>query len=300
MANNCLVTKLKSVVANDNLEKMGCIRIYASAMSDGASTFGLQGLNISSRNGEIVIKTTNCSLTDNITTLTNPLSEFSIVNNSNGYGELGYGGIYNSGSIENVYVEVSNKYCIENLFIGGRLYIKTPNLLEYTALKSFCLSGTSLADASNSNTVGDISTILHSSKNTLITLQIRNSGIKGKYMSTLGECKSLTYMNIIGTQPDAEDLLTFIQKQREVREIASGSIRFFGGFPSSITFNGNSMTFGWIPDEWSGTINWDATGCFVKNSSARKIQCYGYSDEEIATKTASGGEWEGYTITKAD
>jgi hypothetical protein len=31
-----------------------------------------------------------------------------------------------------------------------------------------------------------------------------------------------------------------------------------------------------------------------------KVYCYGYSDTEITTNTATGGIWEGKTVTKYD
>jgi hypothetical protein len=51
----------------------------------------------------------------------------------------------------------------------------------------------------------------------------------------------------------------------------------------------------------SAQISWESsTKKSLLISGTHKVLCVGYSDSDIATKTASGGDWEGYTVTKCD
>ena len=50
-------------------------------------------------------------------------------------------------------------------------------------------------------------------------------------------------------------------------------------------------------------LHWNGSKCYILYANLTKIYCYGYTDGEIATNCASGGIWEGISVsnvTKVD
>ena len=63
----------------------------------------------------------------------------------------------------------------------------------------------------------------------------------------------------------------------------------YGGY--DILFNGHIINMALV-----GTLVWNNTKIYTTWGS--EVLCVGYTDEEISTNTASGGIWEGKTVTK--
>lgn len=61
----------------------------------------------------------------------------------------------------------------------------------------------------------------------------------------------------------------------------------------NVYFNGTRFNMG-----LSGSLVWNNTKIYAAWGSF--VYCVGYTDEEISTNTASGGIWEGKTVTKCD
>lgn len=91
------------------------------------------------------------------------------------------------------------------------------------------------------------------------------------------------------------DLVTLVKAWIANGRSASGSIS--GQFETGCKFNGvelyNYHAYA------NRTLTWESS-TKIWLPAGNKILCVGYSDGEIATKTAAGGEWEGKTAVKCD
>lgn len=120
-------------------------------------------------------------------------------------------------------------------------------------------------------------------------------------ITSLGALTSITSINLIYTAVtgSVED---FVKEQ-----VKNG--RSTVGTSEPISFGKTTTTIPLGSKNTDNSTNWylsweSASKMFIFNNatfaSATNIYCYGYSDTEIATKTASGGDWESKTVTKCD
>lgn len=91
------------------------------------------------------------------------------------------------------------------------------------------------------------------------------------------------------------DVVTLVKKWIDNGRSASGSI--LGQFETGCQFNGVNLSR--YHAYTNRTLTWEsATKIWLP--AGNTILCVGYSDSDIATKTASGGAWEGKTVVKCD
>lgn len=279
MSTNCLVTKLKGTVDNNNLPELGTIKIPVKATENviGMTNLGgweeadytphdvvvsIEDGNLYTYSGSTPVQTTNPANWHNG-------SQKGVKANTNcimrikDYYNLAYfkmnvlfnnGGVVTSRFANDFVFDLNQfKYCDHITFVGGYLDYQGDIVEAFGHLKEF---GTMVFNCGK--ITGDLKTLV------------------GKWISNGGE--------------------------------TTGSFNFGSApYPSNnfkpddlnITLNGTKMSVGEGTTQKPTKVKWQsATKVYVEvGGSSSTIYATGYTTEEIATNTASGGIWEGKTVT---
>lgn len=107
---------------------------------------------------------------------------------------------------------------------------------------------------------------------------------------------SLETLRLISSSVNVDvDLVTLVKTWIQNGRSTSGSLS--GYFESGCKFNGTPLSS--YHTYVNRTLTWESASK-IWLPAGNKILCVGYSDADIATKTASGGVWEGKTVVKCD
>ena len=276
MANNCLITNLKSFVQNDNLPIFDTIKIKFKNMP----TAGVQFM-INPVNGKEIIFKGSSDVGFDWTSSTSYKNPF--VNNRN------YNGMQYINSGEEQYIYIEHKYNIDrfeieafrdNYYDSINAYAPVPisfvfNLADF----EYCTS-IRIINLERCMVTGNINKLCK-----LITL----NHIALSHGDFYGDIVELVQGQISNGRTSTDSFtfrLTTI-KDTEGRT----NVKFNGkGFPDI----GNTAYIG-------HTVGWDSISkIYIKFGDETNLYCIGYTDQEITAKTAAGGEWEGYTVSKRD
>lgn len=286
---NCLVTKLKAVVDNNDLEYLGGIEFIVNSESD---ITGQVVRSIDTDNARITV-IGNGTMTVN----TSPATTY-------GDGEtfvipnLARTLTFSAGNYK---VRIDNKYALADLRFGGVTW-KSLNQVKN------CNDLTILVVTTLGYVPGNLSSLEGMTKLTQLALD-RTYGYTGNIKS-LGKLTSLTSLNITKNSSYASliegDVLDFVGEQVKGGRttMSSDSPLSCNGILEQVTFNGKTVL-----NASSARMTWESssgipTKIAVYNGSsvagAARVIVYGYSGAEIATNTASGGIWNGKTVQQVD
>ena len=224
MANNCLVTKLKSVVDNDNLEKLGCIRVSINpASGNNLIFFGI------SEGKEIKVTI----LDDNTITSVNSGNEkisdkVAIIRYSAGNP---YPGFYTANNTTTL-IEIEGKYNLTTLDSVNELPIDS-----LFSLPDFIgLSG---------NVKGDIEEFSKISTLSRLTLTYNGQNYMNLYGDVIkafgGNANIVSLKMNMCAHVNAWSLEKLIKEQRFTANRSNGTIAFVAN-QSNVTFNGITIT----------------------------------------------------------
>ena len=286
--NNCLVTKLKAVVDNDDLEFFGGIEFTVN--SENAIT------------GQVIrsINTDNARITvigdGTMTVNTSPSSTY-------GNGEtfvvpnLARTITFSAGNYK---VRIDNKYALADLRFG-RVNWKSLNQVKN------CNEITILAVTMLGYVKGSLSSLEGMTKLTQLQLD-RTYGYTGNIKS-LGKLTALTKLNLTKNESHDSliegDVLDFVSEQ-----VKSGRTSMSYESPLScfgllqhVPFNGV------FTNKLYGIMTWESSNgvptkiaIYIGTSvaAAAQVIVYGYTDAEVQTNTASGGIWNGKSVSQVD
>lgn len=239
MVNNCLVTKLKGTVQNDNLPKFGVIRIPLMA-------------NLTSQNWKsvgTVVGTTEApvfSLVSGDITVTDSSGTVALPFN------FPLGSAYNikvsTGNVAPV-IEISNKYAIS--YLGNILNKASEEFsvseLVYLPLQALECSNVMVAD------VDDIVKI-----QTLVELVLSGENCRGDF-ANLGNLINLTTLNCYNARSNISGTIEeFVQRARLAGR-TTGSVSFNPQkYASTITYQGSALDY-----QYTWTIAWTADSISV-------------------------------------
>jgi hypothetical protein len=281
MVNNCLVKKLKGAVDNNALNKLGEIWIGV------ADTSGHQKLNtevlIIARTGKSVsLKSINSTLPEAGSDTHMDRTELS----ANSVDVRLY-----SNSVNDRLLSVISKYDITWFEVGTYISIDLDQL-QYSPLIR-------VGQANNlqgiPNAKGKLSTIISSSKDIITNILLKNAAVEGK-VEDLYDCLSLGIFN--APNNFVGDWYELVEYQR-AKGKTSGTITSLWCLKG--TLNGTDIS-SLITNNTNKQIIliWTSTTAYVISYMSNKVFCIGFSDSEISEKTSSGGDWEGFTVTKCD
>lgn len=287
--NNCLVTKLKAVVDNNDLEYLGGIEFIVNSEKDITGQIVKSIDTDKARitvigNGTMTVNTSPSSTYGNGETFVVPNLARTIT--------------FSAGNYK---VRIDNKYALADLRFGGVAW-KSLNQVKN------CNDITILAVTMLGYVTGNLSSLEGMTKLTQLSLD-RTYGYTGNIKS-LGKLTSLTTLNITKNSSYESliegDVLDFVGEQVKSGRttMSSDSPLSCNGILEQVTFNGKTVS-----NASSARMTWESsngvpTKIAVYNGSsvagAARVIVYGYTDSEISTNTASGGIWAGKTINRVD
>ena len=249
MANNCLVTKLKAVVNNSNLKKLGVFDIYGTGNAD----IGFKG------SSPITVKCISGSMySDSARTQAITEKEIPVSDNA------AYVYITNG-----THIEVSNKYAITFVYATiatdkistedfkystGITRLTVPqikgelsDLSGLTSCTTLELVGSSIQYVDAHDLKGDIADIAGLTALTKINL-MRAREVYGSFES-LGKCTALTDIKIADTFI-AGTVEAFVARQRGAGRTTASNISIN---LANTTFNGTSVTHNSVTLSWTAT-----------------------------------------------
>lgn len=214
MANNCLITKLQGSVQNDNLEKLGVLKIHIIDSSGGVNT-------------ELHVSGSTTIYTDG----TKHLYQFG--------GDKGTSITHSS--VLNVQFKDSGEYDVfikPKYNISGACTFGMKATIDISQLK-YC----DITSLISMNTLfsGDIAAL---SEKSLTTIKVvGSSGLYGSFEDVLGPMITLTGFNLSGTNITG-DIIEFVRRQvkagRSSYTFEVGQISYLGG-ATGIKFNGQDI-----------------------------------------------------------
>jgi hypothetical protein len=241
MANDCLVTKLKSAVDNSNLEKLGVVKLSIKKQTNAIEMW--------SNGGSCIVSVLNN--TGTITAVSGVGSQ--LIDST--HAKIANGGIAQGGNItftgnESIQIEISDKYKLGTLY--RVINIENPDSLQYMKelMKIYINQYSSFSPEFELNNLSNCTKC--------IELEFNSPRLKGN-INSLGKLTAITYINIYNAQVTGS-IESFVASQRTNGRTTCDSIRTaFGG--TSVTFNGQAISGGsekvlsWTAD----TITFDGT-----------------------------------------
>jgi hypothetical protein len=260
MSNDCLVTKLKGSVNNSNLKKLGVLRLPIAPTSGAKATFVQHYAGLD----PCVVTIYHSDGTVAKTFNSSPSDNKKYV-----YIDLPNGG----------YAEITNKY---NLFgwderYGNAVIYLTTDLDKYPSCDE-------IKYCEHIDTVGTRDYWVNYAK----LPDSLNVIFNGAYQ--LGDV--MDFINAMRTKGITSKTIKCSMRYLLAPDYIAPTASFNGVIIGSSTYTTDSNK----PD----IISWDATKAFVRVANGTLIYCVGYTDEQIVTLTAAGGDWEGATVNKTD
>lgn len=237
----CLVTKLKSVVTNDNLEKLGCITLSVAQTSERVL---INSFKASDQSSPVVFTLSNGTF-----------YSYGGANLGNNISVTSQVAVYFTAGA-NCKLEIENYYNLERFEYYGEYISGNSKKFEWA-------------------------------KDIIIFSAYLTGNLKD-----LGGLTSLT-MFITGNTEFSGDYKDLALAQITAGR-STGTIRI-GDIANLLTLNGGVVYGTKVDFVWESS-----TKMFTKGVDSQHISCIGYSDAEIAERTASSGDWEGYQINKRD
>ncbi len=269
---NCLVTKLKSVVNNNNLEELGVIKL--PLLNSNGERMSIARLGGYSQEKPISVTIGNGTLYPYNSDTPYPVPAIMI--GSSGARQY----IANSDTV----LKIADKY----------------NLVAID-LSKYSYSGTTLNFANRfpEDYVIDFNEYKYCKY--LSHLNVITDDTIGSIDECFGNIESAPSTFRIAIKTGNGDIVNLVKKWVS-NGITSGNINnnfqvshilstVYDGY--TVYFNGTILSM-----NVAGSLVWNNTKIYATWSST--VYCVGYTDEEISTNTASGGIWEGKTVTKCD
>lgn len=293
--NNCLVTKLKGVVNDNNLNYLGGIILYAP-ISDGSYKSPIRD----SSNTERILVT----ILDDAVTITDVKGDAVIVDSKHGYCTKYGDALILSGATNNyVRVLVAPKYNITYINCG---LDSLPEAQEANAISSISyLDSIANLQIQRNRMQGDISS-LKTCPNIATLNMSWNSLLYGNIVEALGTLTSLGTLGIASLKKIFTGSFDELVKAQVSNGRTIGSISIPQMNYVKVPFGSISSVKLSIPDSGANSgavLSWTGNKMVLASSTeyaGSKIYTIGYSDEEIAEKTNPGGDWEGHQVIKAD
>lgn len=275
MSNNCVIRKLGVTVDNDNLPKLGVIR-FEIPEGNNNRTISIQ---------------TGSSKTITLKSVNN--RPFTVSGVSYTEKELSYSPTITLDSGHYVF-EVSNKYNIVVFNIHQTFYAYNVDLEDFI----YCplVSITNISNKGNISVLKDITTLKE-----IMFYGSQVIGVIGD-ISVLGKLNQLSRLNVhaSGITGTVEDFVAAQYDEGERHSCLTG-IQLSASLQRNITFKGrNNPTFE------NNILTWESKTKIAVYAGAQtiadctKVFVSGYTAEEIAEKTASGGDWEDKTVINVD
>lgn len=249
---NCLVTKLKGVVNNDNLEKLGVIKLQMTPYTSNSKYY--LAFYLGANQHEITVKDSTI-----VSAISSGLTEKIDDHHARYLGTATKrNGIIEVSSNSDTFVEIDNKYNLEYFSFGNSRVthivggldkvsagvksimisnyqdeINTNELLRFTSIEEFSIGSIFYS------IVGDLSSIASLTALTTFIANNAKNKISGD-ISTLGSLVNLQDFFVSGNKSITGSLEGFVAAQRAAgRETESTGIRFSVGI-HNVTFNGES------------------------------------------------------------
>lgn len=270
MSKDCLQTVYKKEVNNDNLPEFGVIALDAANTSGEKSTFYVGGTGV-------YIDVVDGSLYSGGN---NPLSTPYELN-SDSKTTLKYS------SVSNAKVKIGNKYNLK--ILQANLHGAATDLEEL----AYCESVTDIIGLFK----GNLSSISRLSALSILRIGSNagedNRDVHGSIMNVVNAAFTAdgTKFEVGNTYVDG-DWLTFIRTRNANSKSLSLLITSFN---NNTKFNGKTVAL-----SSAGITFVNNNKIALINTGNSKGFTLGYTDEEIATNTATGGVWAGKSITKCD
>lgn len=280
MANECLQTKLKSVVDNDNLEYLNCITFNRKSDISG-DTIGFKAKAGSTITVDIIKGTGAISKERNYSDNLQHL-EYVITN----AGAMNYirckAGDY--------IINVSSKNDITYFYTeSASIDIDSLQYVPLTYLA--CI---------NTQSRGDIANLVKVNKELNAVIVKFNTNITGN-INSLGGNTSLSEIRL------SETSITGSIEGLVAAQMAAGRTTVPDSEPIYIEWTMIQIPLGnkYNTETGNSKLCWNASGQIIvflgdDFASATKMYVYGYTQSEIDTNVASGGVWYGKTVVKCD
>lgn len=292
---NCLVTKLKSVVDNDSLRKLGKIEFDAEIRtSDGRIVGNLTATPLDGKQ----IHFTRISPTS--LTFANPTHGGIVEDPTHGIlvsaeSTLGIAGLQSEKSMT---VEIEEKYDLKTLRLFRSSNINLSELEYCTGLTNLNVSNV-LIPKKNRNIFGDIGSLSN-----LVNLQELNlsylTRISGDIKS-LGKLTNLTTLNFATEETESYvtgNWVDFVAAQRNNNRTICAGITLPNAVDFKISIGTLFPTF-YDDGSHSAILSWDATTIDLAMAAKNRAYVYGYTEQQIEEMKASGGKYEGWLVFNA-
>jgi hypothetical protein len=261
MANNCLVTELKAVVDNDNLPIFDGFMIPL-VQQDWIFITRFGGYDAQH---PVIGYTKNCEMYNSDKSIHYPNPNEFVSNYGFYVGDM----------------QTNPRFYAKNITnLGYFTFINLNGSLEPTGKtpEGWFLDCSILRNCIN-----------------LKELTLQSCTIKAK-TSDFVNMTSLTFLALPSDETMTNvDLVDLVKAWITNGRSSSGNIS--GTFETGCKFNGTELYN--YHAYTNRTLTWESASK-IWLPAGNKILCVGYSDGEIATKTAAGGEWEGKTAVKCD
>lgn len=294
---NCLVTKLKSVVDNDNLRKLGKIEFDAEIRtSDGRIVGNLTAIPLDGKQ----IHFTRISPTS--LTFVNPTNGGIVEDPTHGIlvsaeSTLGVSGLQGEKFMT---VEIEEKYDLKTLRLVRSSNINLSELEYCTGLINLSMSNVSVSHE-NRRIRGDIGSL-----SDLVNLQVLNlsylTRISGDIKS-LGKLTNLTTLNFAVEKALAESYVAgnwvdFVTAQRTNGRTTCSGITLPNAAGFQIKIGMKTPQF-YDDSSHSAVLSWDANTIDLAMEFKKRAYVYGYTEQQIEEMKASGGKYEGWLVFNA-
>jgi hypothetical protein len=315
---NCLVTKLKGVVDNPNLPKFGNLMLQVTehpgeGICANYAFINIKACQIITHGG--YVGTSPADLANQKTVLDIPANAYTIFFISNG----------------TYTIEITEKYTIKHLSRTNENYqqLIVPNdaaKFKYlTELVSFSFAGTGTPEiaALGGSITGKLSDFGNLTKLVDFNINTANRliGTPSDLIGMAGTLENLNFGSCVGITGNVSEFGPFIHLinmdlydanvSGSFESLVQGQCAAGRTSCESLYSPGflRKRSFGNVSgdDSYRQYLSWESASkmCIYAGSvpeipNATKVYVMGYTDGEIATKTASGGIWEGKEVVKVD
>ena len=275
MSNNCLVTKLKGVVDNDRLNKLGELRMMVKL-----SSFSIPRTNAFFSSDTTPFEVT---LLDDGVTFTSATGDAKIIDSKHGIATGRYISTGNSlivsGAAENSWINISAKSKYEFGALGFDVKdIQLSDVKYCTSVKKFVVN----SSCPKYGTLKDLSgmTLLE-----LLTVWTYSSNTFTGNMSDLGVFTNLTTMTVASVTSSSMYITgswdDFVVAQRSNGRTTCDGIDILNAYYSFIPFGSRSnLRVGGESEK--GILKWDASKISIQFDTSHKVLTIGYTAEEAA------------------
>ena len=298
MANNCLVTKLKGTINNDNLPKLGYLKIYVG------SSGTIHAIQTNTTVRPTVGKNVYVTIIDDHITITGAENGATMIDSKHGI----FTNAYNSRLLINgaeysewINIEVKMKYDF-NTIRGAGIY----DLSEFKHCSSLRFlifnPGYGREQGVPNDISGNIEDLAHIT--TLETYTVEYMPHIYGSINKLGPLVNLTTFNFAMSELKPNNVTGsfdgFVAAQKENGRTTCTGINITHAANFKLPM-GNVKTF-W--DDPTGTLTailkWDGDKIDMFMDEKKRAFVMGYTQSEIDAMTAIGGVYEGYIVTKCD